>query len=101
MSKSKAAHTGTSEEESLNVVIPPVSLLSLALLLVVVKTNTFTRCSVTHSFFDPMNWRVRQAPLSMGFPGKNTGVGCHALFQEFTRWVTKMLLTKIYIIQNC
>ena len=22
-----------------------------------------------------------QAPLSMGFPGKNTGVGCHALLQ--------------------
>ena len=22
-----------------------------------------------------------QAPLSWGFPGKNTGVGCHALFQ--------------------
>ena len=24
---------------------------------------------------------ARQAPLSMGFPGKNTGVGCHFLFQ--------------------
>ena len=22
-----------------------------------------------------------QAPLSMGFPGKNTGAGCHFLFQ--------------------
>ena len=27
-------------------------------------------------------WTVdRQAPLSMDFPGKNTGVGCHALLQ--------------------
>ena len=24
---------------------------------------------------------ARQAPLSMGFPGKNTGVGCHSLLQ--------------------
>ena len=28
-------------------------------------------------------WSVaRQAPLSMDSPGKNTGVGCHALLQE-------------------
>ena len=27
-------------------------------------------------------WTVaHQAPLSMGFPGKNTGVGCHFLLQ--------------------
>ena len=27
-------------------------------------------------------WAVaRQAPLSMGFPSKNTGVGCHVLLQ--------------------
>ena len=27
-------------------------------------------------------WSVaRQAPLSMGFPSKNTGVGCHFLLQ--------------------
>ena len=27
-------------------------------------------------------WTVaRQAPLPLGFPGKNTGVGCHFLFQ--------------------
>ena len=25
---------------------------------------------------------AHQAPLSMGFPGKNTGVGCHFLLQE-------------------
>ena len=31
---------------------------------------------------DPKGMTVdRQAPLSMGFPGKNTGVGCHALLQ--------------------
>ena len=29
------------------------------------------------------SWSVaRQALLSMGFPGKNTGVGCHFLLQE-------------------
>ena len=28
-------------------------------------------------------WTVaHQAPLSMDSPGKNTGVGCHALLQE-------------------
>ena len=27
-------------------------------------------------------WTVAcQAPLPLGFPGKNTGVGCHFLFQ--------------------
>ena len=37
-------------------------------------------------------WTVaRQAPLSMGVPGKNTGVGCHALlngsdtYQQFDK----------------
>ena len=31
-------------------------------------------------------WTVaRQAPLSMGFPGKNTGVGCHALLHGSSR----------------
>ena len=34
-------------------------------------------------------WTVaRQAPLSVGFSGKNTGVGCHFLFQGIfpTQW---------------
>ena len=48
-------------------------------------------CIVTQScptLCNPMDcstpWTAaRQAPLSVGFfPGKNTGVGCHALFQE-------------------
>ena len=30
---------------------------------------------------DPMDCVAHQAPLSMGSPGKNTGVGCHALLQ--------------------
>ena len=30
---------------------------------------------------DPMDW-TRQAPLSWDFPGNNTGVACHFLFQE-------------------
>ena len=30
-------------------------------------------------------WTIaRQAPLTMGFPCKNTGVGCHFLLQEIT-----------------
>ena len=28
-----------------------------------------------------MDYIACQAPLSMGFPSKNTGVGCHALLQ--------------------
>ena len=39
-------------------------------------------CSVvSDSFMTP--WTVAyQAPLSVGFPSKNTGVGCHFLLQE-------------------
>ena len=38
------------------------------------------RTSVVSDSVTP--WTVaRQASLSMGFPGKNTGVGCHALLQ--------------------
>ena len=32
--------------------------------------------------FETLRTVVCQAPLSMGFPGKNTGVGCHFLHQE-------------------
>ena len=28
-----------------------------------------------------MDYTAHQAPLSMGSPGMNTGVGCHALLQ--------------------
>ena len=38
-------------------------------------------CSVTKLYTtlcDPMDYQV---PLSMGFPGKNPGVGCHCLLQ--------------------
>ena len=31
---------------------------------------------------DPMDCITHQAPPSMSSPGKNTGVGCHALLQE-------------------
>ena len=35
---------------------------------------------MSDSFVTP--WTVAlQAPLSMGFPGKNTGMGCHFLLQ--------------------
>ena len=30
---------------------------------------------------DPMDFIASQAPLSMRSPGRNTGVGCHALLQ--------------------
>ena len=33
------------------------------------------------TLFDPTDCIARQAPLPMDFPGKNTGVGCHALPQ--------------------
>ena len=39
-------------------------------------------CIVTNSWLCVTPWTVaRQAPLSMGFPGRNTGVGCHFLLQ--------------------
>ena len=38
-------------------------------------------CSVVSDSATP--WTVaRQAPLSMDFPGRNTGVGCHFLIQR-------------------
>ena len=30
---------------------------------------------------DPMDYSPQGSPLSMGSPGQNTGVGCHALLQ--------------------
>ena len=39
------------------------------------------RCSVMSNSLHPMDYRVQQAPLSMGIPGRNTGVGCHFLLQ--------------------
>ena len=36
--------------------------------------------SRVHPFVTPWT-STRQAPLSKGFPGKNTGVGCHVLLQ--------------------
>ena len=41
-------------------------------------------CSVMSVVSDswwPMDSVARQTPLTMGFPGKNTGVGCHGLLQ--------------------
>ena len=38
---------------------------------------------VTKSCLTLQSWTVaHQAPLSMGFPGDNTGVGCHFLLQD-------------------
>ena len=38
-------------------------------------------CSVMSDSCNPMGYITHQAPLSMDFPGKNTGVGCHFLLQ--------------------
>ena len=40
-------------------------------------------CQCAHSCLTATPWTVaHQAPLSMGFPGKNTGVSCHFLSLE-------------------
>ena len=38
-------------------------------------------CSVVSVCFATVGTAARQAPVSMGFPGKNAGVGCHFLLQ--------------------
>ena len=46
-------------------------------------TKSQTRLSNWTALNCPTLWTVAwQAPLSMVFPGKNTGVGCHILLQE-------------------
>ena len=55
-----------------------IAIIAITLLYIVVL---FSRSVVSNSFANP--WTVAcQASLSMGFPGKNTGVGCHSLLQE-------------------
>ena len=43
-------------------------------------------CACVHSvmsmFCDPMDYIPHQVPHPLDSPGKNTGVGCHFLFQE-------------------
>ena len=41
-------------------------------------TKLFQSCL---TLCDPVDYRACQAPLSIGFSGKNTGMGCHALLQ--------------------
>ena len=47
-------------------------------------SSQWTCCLVTKSCptLVTLQTVVRQAPLSMDFPGKNTGVGCHCLLQR-------------------
>ena len=40
------------------------------------------RCYSRVQLFATLWTIAHQAPLSMGFPGKNTGVGCHALLLQ-------------------
>ena len=41
------------------------------------------RCALSRVQLFRTSWTVaHQAPLSMDFPGKNTGVGCHFLLQQ-------------------
>ena len=43
---------------------------------------SYCACMISHvRFCDPMDV-AHQPPLSMGFSGKNSGVGCHSLLQE-------------------
>ena len=46
-----------------------------------VKLENKLSSSCAWLFRDPMDCVVYQAPLSMGFPCKNAGVGCHFLLQ--------------------
>ena len=44
--------------------------------------STVYACMLNYIWLFATLWTVtRQAPLSMGFPGKNTGLGCHFLLQ--------------------
>ena len=47
-------------------------------------------------------WTVaHQVPLSMEFPGKNTGVGCHFLLQGiFPTWDVFNLLGKLLVMAD-
>ena len=46
-------------------------------------------------------WTVaHQAPLSMGFPGKNTGVGCHFLLLHVCVCVCVCVCVYVYIKSN-
>ena len=45
-------------------------------------------------------WTVaHQTPLSMGFPGKNTGVGCHFSFFSHHRWLSSTGLHSEWLLQ--
>ena len=60
-------------------------LFSCRLLILLVKSARCVLCvlcrfSCVHLFATPWT-AAHQAPLSMAFPGKNTGVGCHFLLQ--------------------
>ena len=58
-----------------NVVIAIIAITSLYIVVL------FSRSVMSNSFANPRTVAC-QASLSMGFPGKNTGVGCHSLLQE-------------------
>ena len=48
-------------------------------------------CVLSHVLLFATPWTVAgQAPLSVEFPGKNTGVGCHFLLQENELEMEKM-----------
>ena len=45
------------------------------------STLVFDHSVVSYSYFDTMDCSPHHTPLSMGSPGKNTGVGCYFLLQ--------------------
>ena len=58
-------------------------------------------CSVMSSSLGPKDLAC-QASLSMGFPGKNTGVGCHSLLQGIfpTQKLSPCLLCLLHLQAN-
>ena len=55
---------------------------------------------LSHNQFFATPWTVaHQTPLSMGFPGKNTGVGCHFSFFSHHRWLSSTGLHSEWLLQ--
>ena len=59
-----------------------------------VRGQVLSHSAVSDSMWPPWTHRALQAPPSWGFPGKKTGVGCHALLQGIfptQRWNPPLL----------
>ena len=67
----------------------------------VLKFCVCSAASVCPTLCDPISV-VYQAPLSMGFSGNNTGVGCHFPFQGIflTQGLNPRLLRLLYLLES-